>query len=217
METDLKNILLDHSKWLQGDGGSRANLTGANLTRANLTGANLTRANLTGANLTRANLTGANLTEANLARANLTGANLARANLTEANLAGANLTGANLAGANLTEANLAGADLTKANLTMAHLFYTKMCFKLSEPEAVARKRLKTMIDPDEYIRYENFGYCIVEGAIFGMMELVGTSTGWWCVTVNSPEVLPHADRLMHRIYLWRKGPEHFYNVANKQI
>ena len=56
---DLKKALEEHDKWLNGLGGTRANLTGANLTRANLTDADLTGADLTGANLTRANLTGA--------------------------------------------------------------------------------------------------------------------------------------------------------------
>ena len=90
MITDqLKTILEKHRKWLLGEGGARAVLTGVNLTRVNLTDTNLTRVNLTGADLTRANLTDANLTGANL-----TGVSLARANLTGANLTGAVLTDA---------------------------------------------------------------------------------------------------------------------------
>ena len=53
---DLADTTLLHKQWIKGEGGVRANLTGANLTGANLTGANLT-----GANLTRANLTGASM------------------------------------------------------------------------------------------------------------------------------------------------------------
>ena len=50
-----------HVKWLNtrhtsNVEGSRADLTGANLTSADLTGANLERADLTDADLTRANL-----------------------------------------------------------------------------------------------------------------------------------------------------------------
>ena len=110
-QTELKEILDQHRLWIDGKGGCRANLMGANLedadlTGANLWGANLTDANLTGANLTDANLTGANLTDANLRGANLTGANLSRANLYLANIYCADLEGANLTGADLTGAIL---------------------------------------------------------------------------------------------------------------
>jgi len=92
-----------------------------------------------------------------------------------------------------------------------------MRFKQTVSEGKSRKRLKTLIDPNEYVRYERFGYCVVEGAIFGMMELVGTPTGWYCVTIESPEPLPHTDRLIHRLMLWRKGEDNFYKIANQQI
>ncbi|MFA5376836.1 MAG: pentapeptide repeat-containing protein [Dehalococcoidia bacterium] len=101
---EMKAILAEHEKWLKGEGGSRANLTDANLTGADLTGANLTGANLRGADLTDANLTGADLTDANLRGADLTDANLTGADLTDANLTDANLTRADLTGANLTGA-----------------------------------------------------------------------------------------------------------------
>ena len=85
---ELKAILKLHQKWLNNEvGGTRADLTGADLS-----GANLTRANLTDANLTRANLTDAILTDANLTGAILYGANLTGANLTDVDLTGANLT-----------------------------------------------------------------------------------------------------------------------------
>ena len=122
----IAEVLALHRAWRLGEGGRRADLTGAYLTRANLTRANLTRANLagadlTGADLTRANLTRANLTGADLTGADLTGADLARANLTGADLTGADLTGADLTGADLARANLTGADLTGADLTGAYL------------------------------------------------------------------------------------------------
>ncbi|MGL5219603.1 MAG: pentapeptide repeat-containing protein [Plesiomonas shigelloides] len=90
---ELKVILDDHKKWLDGDGGSRANLRDANLRGANLRDANLRGANLCGANLYGANLCGANLYGANLYGANLCGANLYGANLCDANLCDANLWG----------------------------------------------------------------------------------------------------------------------------
>jgi len=108
---EIAAVLADHKAWLEGNGGKRADLTGANLAGANLAGANLAGANLTGANLTGAYLTGAYL-----ARANLTGAYLARANLTGADLTGADLTGAYLTGAYLADANLADANLAGAKI-----------------------------------------------------------------------------------------------------
>ena len=61
---DIKKILSEHSKWIKGKGGERANLRGADLSvadlrRADLSGANLSEANLSGADLSGANLSGA--------------------------------------------------------------------------------------------------------------------------------------------------------------
>jgi len=79
-KSEIKNILDLHVKWLRSEeGGSRADLSGANLY---------------GAYLSEANLYGAYLSEANLSEANLREANLSRANLSEANLSGAYLSGA---------------------------------------------------------------------------------------------------------------------------
>jgi len=48
---NLKQVLEDHKKWLEGDlGGERADLFGANLFGADLSGADLSGANLFGAN-----------------------------------------------------------------------------------------------------------------------------------------------------------------------
>ena len=56
----LKEILEKHQLWLNDDPeGSKANLSGADLSMANLSGANLRWANLSGANLSMANLSGA--------------------------------------------------------------------------------------------------------------------------------------------------------------
>lgn len=75
---ELEKILKDHKLWLESEGeeGSKADLTDANLRGADLVytdlrGANLRRANLRGAALIGADLTDANLTDANLRDANL--------------------------------------------------------------------------------------------------------------------------------------------------
>ena len=128
---DLKKILDEHLLWLNGEGGSRANLSnadlfgadlrGANLSNADLRGANLSNADLCGANLRGANLSNADLFGANLRGANLFGANLRNADLRDADLRCANLSNADLRGANLSNADLCGANLRGANLSNADL------------------------------------------------------------------------------------------------
>ena len=83
---DLKKILDEHLLWLNGEGGSRADLRGANLRDADLSGANLRGADLSGADLSFANLRGADLSGANLSGANLSCANLSNANLRGASM-----------------------------------------------------------------------------------------------------------------------------------
>ena len=73
---ELAEVLDKHQKWLEGAGGERANLRGADLWGANLREANLRGADLREANLWRANLWGADLRGANLWGANLREANL---------------------------------------------------------------------------------------------------------------------------------------------
>ena len=124
---DLKKILDEHLLWLNGEGGSRADLRNADLSNADLFGANLRGANLFGANLRGADLRNADLSNANLSNANLFGAYLRGANLSDANLRGANLFGANLRGADLRGANLRDADLFGANLRNADLCRADLC------------------------------------------------------------------------------------------
>lgn len=62
----LQKILKQHTAWLVGNGGERADLRGADLRGANLYDADLRGANLSGANLYDANLYDANLYGANL-------------------------------------------------------------------------------------------------------------------------------------------------------
>ena len=95
---DLKKILDEHLLWLNGEGGSRADLCDVDLRNADLR-----CANLRGANLRGANLFGANLRDANLRCANLFGANLRCANLRDANLSNADLSNADLCEASIDQ------------------------------------------------------------------------------------------------------------------
>jgi hypothetical protein len=96
---DLPAILAGHLKWGRSDpGGSRADLSGANLYGAYLSGADLSCAYLSGADLSGAYLSRTNLSGADLSCTNLSGADLSCTNLSGANLSGANLSGANLSG-----------------------------------------------------------------------------------------------------------------------
>ena len=113
---DLKKILDEHLLWLNGKGGSRANLRNADLSNADLRDADLR-----GANLRCANLSNADLSDADLRDADLFGANLRCANLRDANLRGANLSNADLRDADLRDADLRDADLSCANLRGADL------------------------------------------------------------------------------------------------
>ena len=72
---ELAEIIESHGKWLLGEeGGSRADLSSANLYSANLSNANLYSAKLYSANLSGAKLYSANLSSADLSRADLSGA-----------------------------------------------------------------------------------------------------------------------------------------------
>jgi hypothetical protein len=71
---EMKQILSEHAKWIRGEGGVRADLSGADLSGANLSGADLSGANLSGANLSGADLSGADLFRADLSGADLSGA-----------------------------------------------------------------------------------------------------------------------------------------------
>jgi uncharacterized protein YjbI with pentapeptide repeats len=94
MTTDeLKNILIEHKKWLDCELGSRADLRSADLSRADLRSADLSRANLRSADLSDADLSGADLSGADLKDVNLRGATLRSADLRGADLNGADLSG----------------------------------------------------------------------------------------------------------------------------
>ena len=88
---DLKKILDEHLLWLNGEGGSRADLCDVDLRNADLRCADLRNANLRGANLSDADLRNADLCRANLRNANLRCANLRNADLCRADLFGASI------------------------------------------------------------------------------------------------------------------------------
>ena len=62
----LQDIIESHKKWLNGYGGERANLCGADLSDTDLRNVNLHHALLIHADLCNANLSGVNLSRANL-------------------------------------------------------------------------------------------------------------------------------------------------------
>ena len=78
---DLKKILDEHLLWLNGKGGSRADLRCANLRNADLRNADLSCANLRNADLRNADLRCANLSDADLRCADLRNADLCGASI----------------------------------------------------------------------------------------------------------------------------------------
>lgn len=154
---ELQDIIESHKKWLNGYGGERANLCGADLSDTDLRNVNLHHALLIHADLRNANLSGIDLcgvdlsdarlcnadlscaiiNAANLSYADLSGVNLCytnlcntdlhNANISDANLCGTNLSGANLSRANLSRANLRGTDLSKLIYDEDTAFYALQC------------------------------------------------------------------------------------------
>lgn len=149
---ELQDIIESHKKWLNGYGGERANLCGADLSDTDLRNVNLHHALLIHADLCNANLSGidlcgvdlsyarlcnadlscaiinaANLSYADLSGANLCYTNLCNTDLHNANISDANLCGANLSGVNLSRANLRGTDLSKLIYDEDTAFYALQC------------------------------------------------------------------------------------------
>ena len=129
---DLKKILDEHLLWLNGEGGSRADLCDVDLRNADLRCANLSDANLRGADLFGANLSDADLRGANLSDADLRCANLSDADLRCANLCRADLSNADLRCADLRNADLCRADLCEASIdqmmwNIYTVFYPLQC------------------------------------------------------------------------------------------
>ena len=119
---DLKKILDEHLLWLNGEGGSRANLFGANLRGANLRCADLRNADLCGANLRCADLRNADLCDADLRCADLRNADLC-----DADLCRADLRNADLCDANLCDADLRCASMDQMIWNIHTAFYPLQC------------------------------------------------------------------------------------------
>ena len=93
--SELRDILKEHKRWLNGEGGAkRANLRDVNLRSACLCGVDLRNADLCGADLRYADLYGADLRNACLADVDLRDADLRDVSLHGVNLSGADLSGA---------------------------------------------------------------------------------------------------------------------------
>jgi len=124
---DLKKILDEHLLWLNGKGGSRADLRCANLRNADLRNADLSGADLRCANLRNADLRNADLSCANLRNADLRCANLRNADLRNADLRCANLSDADLRCADLRNADLCGASIDQMMWNIYTVFYPLQC------------------------------------------------------------------------------------------
>ena len=104
------------------------------------------------------------------------------------------------------EANLWGADFFATNLSL---------IKKDDAELQAEQKLKEIISEEQFESYLNYGY-FNEGQItFSINELVITPQGVYCIEIKSPEVLPRADRIIHRLLLYRNNKEEFFKIAKK--
>lgn len=103
---EMKDVLEKHKKWLNDEGGEKADLSNTYLQNVNLRYVDLRYANLSGADLSHVYLQ-----KANLQFAILTGADLTGADLTSADLIHTDLQFANLQNSFLQEAILYGAKL----------------------------------------------------------------------------------------------------------
>ena len=120
-KSKFNKILEEHEKWLNGEGGCRADLRGADLRKSDLRGINLSGANLEGADLSWADLRDSDLRNTNLKYTDLTGANLENSKLADSDLSYANLSYADL-----SDTNLEGVNLKRTNLKDADLDYSCM-------------------------------------------------------------------------------------------
>lgn len=107
-QEELNAILENHKKWLEGNGGERANLSGADLCGVDLRFASLRGADLRDVHLNCANLRYADLRYVYLNGAELNGVDMRYADLRYADIRYADIRYAYLSGANLNGANLSG-------------------------------------------------------------------------------------------------------------
>lgn len=148
---DLRKLLVEHKKWLNDNGGKRADLCGTDLH-----GVDLSDVDLSGADLSGANLRDVNLRNANLRGADLRCADLRNADLRGADLPNADLRGTDLRGADLCSANLRGTDLCNVNLCNTDLRYTDLSGAKNILSAIDYMEKTFEKSKDGYIAYKCF-------------------------------------------------------------
>ena len=150
----LNEILEAHKLWLNGEGGSHADLSHADLSNANLSYAYLSYADLSNADLSHADLSNAYLSHANLSNADLSHADLSNADLSGANLIGANLSDAYLSGADLSNADLSNADLSGANGLLSSVNFMEAHFERTSDGYIVYKCFNGMYTAPENWKLE---------------------------------------------------------------
>ena len=75
-EEQLKRIFSSHTKWLNKEGGERADLSNSDLSGLSLRGSNLSGSNLSGSNLRDSDLSYSCLRNSNLSGSNISGSDL---------------------------------------------------------------------------------------------------------------------------------------------
>ena len=121
----LAEILDNHKKWINGEGGERADLSGSDLRYSNLSGSDLSGSDLRYSNLSGSNLSGSDLSYSDLRGSNLSGSNLSYSDLSGSNLSGSDLSGSNLSGSDLRYSDLSGSDLSGSDLRYSNLSQAK--------------------------------------------------------------------------------------------
>lgn len=121
---NLKEILDSHKQWLNGQGGSRADFTEADLRDADFRKTDLRNARFYKADLTGADFTDADLNNADFRMADLRNACFYKASLREADFFMADLRNANLCWAGMRDAYLEGAKLDGSKFRWANLRYS---------------------------------------------------------------------------------------------
>ena len=153
----LAEILENHKKWLNGEGGERADLRYSNLSGSDLSYSNLSYSNLSGSDLSYSNLSYSDLSGSDLSYSNLIGSNLIGSNLIGSNLSGSdlsysnlsysNLIGSNLIGSNLSYSNLSGSDLSQAKGLLDTVNFMEAHFERTDRGYIAYKTFGGNYEP----------------------------------------------------------------------
>ena len=101
-EEQLREIIESHGRWLRDkEGGTRADLSGSDLSYSDLSGSDLRGSDLSYSDLRGSNLSYSDLRGSNLSYSNLSGSNLSYSDLSGSNLSYSDLRGSNLSGSKL--------------------------------------------------------------------------------------------------------------------